>query len=456
MDSVKERNPVALIEATDCAVPRPTAGCAATDRRVAALTDLLDVALKLGTEQDLTRILQIVTNGACHSVDCERASLFVLDEAQNQLYTRVVTELEIREIRLGTDRGICGWVALNRQLTHVPEPQRDARWDSSVDLRTGFQTRNILAAPLISNVDDRLVGVLQLLNKTGGDFDEFDQQLIRAFSAHASTALERRRLQEESLRTQELKQSMEMARRIQRGFLPDSLPNVPGYGVASWWQPAEFVSGDYYDWLSLPDGRTSFVMGDVSGHGMGPSLIMASLRAMLHVLVRTVADPDRIVELLAESIAPDLKQSQFISFLLVSLDPATHDVRFANAGHAPALHFNAASGTFSRLEATRLPLGFPPVTVGEVNSRLRMAVGDVLILGTDGVIEVRDLDGVMFGVERLQDVVRSCGDRPAAGIVESISAAVQQFHGPDPPDDDSTLVVIKREVGSAVDNGDGN
>ena len=414
------------------------------DRRIAALTDLLDVALKLGTEHDLTRILQIVTNGACHSVNCERASLFLLDETENQLYTHVVTELEIREIRLGIENGICGWVARNRELAHVSNPQHDDRWDSSVDLRTGFLTRNILATPVFSNMDDRLLGVLQLLNKTGGDFQEFDTQLVQAFAAHVATSLDRRRLQQESLRAQELKQSMEMGRRIQRGFLPDSLPNVPGYEVASWWQPAEFVSGDYYDWLPLPDGRTCFAVGDVSGHGLGPSLIMASLRAMLHVLVRTVSAPDRIVELLAETIAPDLKQSQFVSFLLVSLDPATHSVVFANAGHAPALHFHCNRGEFERLEASRLPLGFPAIDVGPTNTTQSMGVGDLLILGTDGVIEVRNPAGVMFGVAKLQELVKRNCHRSAAEIVAAVSDAVQSFHGDGPPADDSTLVVIRR------------
>lgn len=414
------------------------------DRRIAALTDLLDVALKLGTEHDLTRILQIVTNGACHSVNCERASLFLLDETENQLYTHVVTELEIREIRLGIENGICGWVARNRELAHVSNPQHDDRWDSSVDLRTGFVTRNILATPVFSNMDDRLLGVLQLLNKTGGDFQEFDTQLVQAFAAHAATSLDRRRLQQESLRAQELKQSMEMGRRIQRGFLPDSLPNVPGYEVASWWQPAEFVSGDYYDWLPLPDGRTCFVVGDVSGHGLGPSLIMASLRAMLHVLVRTVSAPDRIVELLAETIAPDLKQSQFVSFLLVSLDPATHGVQFANAGHAPALHFHSNTGEFESLEASRLPLGFPAINVGPTKTTQSMGVGDLLVLGTDGVIEVRNPAGDMFGVTRLQELVQDNNHRSATEIVAAVSDAVQSFHGDGPPADDSTLVVIRR------------
>jgi phosphoserine phosphatase RsbU/P len=416
----------------------------AVDRRVASLSQLLDVALQLATEHDLTRILQIVTNGVCRSVDCERASLFLINNSQDELYTRVVTELEIREIRLSTDHGIGGWVARNQQLVHVSDPHGDARWNSSIDARTGYVTRNILAAPVISTVDDRLVGVLQLLNKSDGDFDEFDQQLIQAFAAHAATALERRRLQEEAIHAHELKQAMEMGRRIQRGFLPSALPNISGYEVASWWQPAEFVSGDYYDWLPLTDGRLAFAIGDVSGHGLGPSLIMASLRAMLHVLAKTMTEPLRIVELLADSIAPDLKQSQFISFLIVALDPSSHEIQFANAGHAPALKYDSHTNSFQRLEATRLPLGFPSVVVGPTETRCELAVNDLLILGTDGVIESRNPVGTMFGTERLQQLVSLHREKSAHDIVVAVSSTVQTFHGLELPPDDSTLVVVKR------------
>ena len=415
------------------------------DPRVAALSRLLDVALQLAIEHDLTRILQIVTNGVCEAVNCERASLFLIDDAKQQLYTRVVTELEISEIRHGIEHGITGWVARHRQIAHVAEPHDDERWDSSVDRRTGFVTRNILAAPVISNVDERLVGVLQLLNKAAAGFSDFDEQLIRAFAAHVATALERRRLQEEALHAHALEQAMEMGRRIQRGFLPETLPSIPGYEVAVWWQPAEFVSGDYYDWLPLAEGHIGFALADVSGHGLGPSLIMASVRAMLHVLTKTDSEPVRIVELLAESIAPDLKQGQFISFLLVSLDPQTHEVRFANAGHAPALHLVAAAASFRRLDATRLPLGFPRLLSGETDPQLSLAPGDLLVLGTDGCIEVTDAGGTMFGNDRLQRVVLAHRDRPATEIVAAVRDTVQQFHGRPLPPDDSTLLIVKRQ-----------
>ncbi|MBM4075173.1 MAG: GAF domain-containing protein, partial [Planctomycetes bacterium] len=290
------------------------------DRNERALQYLLDVALHLAVESDLTRILEIVTQGVCDAVGCERASLFLIDESRQELYTRVVTELEINEIRQKLDHGITGWVARNRSMARVLRPSEDSRWDSSVDRRTGFVTRNILSGPVISILDERLVGVLQLLNKIGRDFDEFDEQLLTAFAVHAATAVERCRLQEEARHVHELEHALEMGRTIQRGFLPETLPSIPGYEIASWWEPAEFVSGDYYDWISLTDGRTGFVVGDVSGHGLGASLIMASVRAMMHVLAKTLSNPERIVDLLSESISQDLKQSQFITFLMVALD----------------------------------------------------------------------------------------------------------------------------------------
>lgn len=237
--------------------------------RVAALHKLLRVALDLAAIHDLDRILVLVTNGVCDAVECERASLFLYDDERVELFTRITTELEIAEIRHSADEGIAGWVARHGQLTNVPQPAADPRWNASFDRQTGFTTRNILAVPIMSDVDGRLLGVLQLLNKAGDGFDEFDEQLIQVFAGHAATALERRRLLDEARQSQQFAAAFETARGIQVGLLPQQLPTVPGYRLAALWQPAEFVSGDYYDWLQLPDGRLAIVVGDVSGHGIG-------------------------------------------------------------------------------------------------------------------------------------------------------------------------------------------
>jgi len=409
------------------------------------LTRLLELALELGSEHDLDSILRIATEGVCDAVGCERASLFVVDEVRQELYTRVVTELEIAEIRHPFDRGTVGWVATQRQLLSVPDPPADPRWDSSTDRKTGFQTLNILAAPVISGHDQRLLGVLQLLNKPGG-FDPLDERLLQAFAAHVAVALERKRLQDEARESAALRQALEMGLRIQSTFLPDKLPNIPGYEVAAWWQPAEFVSGDYYDWLLLPDGRWAFVIGDVSGHGLAASLIMASVRAMVHVLAQTVSSPRQFVEILRDTITPDLNNGRFISFLFVALDTRQHHIRIWNAGHGPAGVYHIGPGSYRRLATTTTPLGFPTLDIVHEPRMIALDAGDLVVLGTDGLIEVRNPEDEMFGHERLQAIVGRHAARPAAELVSIISEEVRRFHGRRLPPDDTTLVIVRRAM----------
>lgn len=407
-----------------------------------ALARLLEIALELSSERDLDGILKIATAGVCSAVGCERASLFVYDEQRDELYTRVVTALEIAEIRHPLDKGIVGWVATHRELLSVPVPANDPRWDSSVDRRTGFRTRNILTTPVLA-ADGRLLGVLQLLNKPAG-FAALDEQLVQAFAAHVAVALERQRLEEAARTAWELRQSLEMGHRIQATFLPSSLPQVPGYEVAAWWQPAEFVSGDYYDWLPLPDGRWGFAVGDVSGHGLAAALIMATVRAMAHVLARTAVDVHHFVETLRETITPDLQNSRFVTCCYAVLDPATHRLEWANAGHAPAFLYNALSKQCVRIPPTTMPLGFPLVKFPELCSVTDLGIGDVLVLGTDGIIEVRDASDEMYSSRRLEQLVRDHHGRTATDIVSAISADVTQFHGREFPPDDATVVAVRR------------
>ena len=272
----------------------------------------------------------------------------------------------------------------------------------------------------------------------------FDEHLAQAFAAQAAATLERARLQLEAQRAAELRRELEMARSIQRSFLPEQTPAIPGYELAAWWQPAEFVSGDYYDWFPLPDQRLSLVVGDVSGHGVHSSLIMASIRAMLRIVAKTTSEPARILDLLDEAIHGDLRDARFVSFLMVALDPATHHVKFANAGHAPAVHISRRFATVHPLAATRLPLGFPNVPVPVALTEFQMEPADLLVLGTDGVIEARNPAGELFGLPRLLDLLQKNSERTADELVQLVCQAVQAFHAQLLPADDTTLMILKR------------
>src|SRR5205823_4680467 len=129
------------------------------------LTKLMEITQRLAAQTELEPILEIITDGACQALECERASLFLYDDRRRELYTRVATDLELREIRSSIESGFNGWVGRNKQPLNISDPGSDERWNSSIDHQTGFQTRNILAAPLVSPRDGRLLGTLELLNK---------------------------------------------------------------------------------------------------------------------------------------------------------------------------------------------------------------------------------------------------------------------------------------------------
>jgi phosphoserine phosphatase RsbU/P len=192
-----------------------------------ALLRLLDLTCELARHHSLEQILKTVTNGACQALGCERASLYLYDADRQELFTQVATELEIEEIRTSIDTGVNGWVARTRELANIADPPADPRWNPEFDRRTGFRTRNILSAPIVLQHEDQLIGVLQLLNKLDGPFSPFDEQMIRAFAAHAATALERANLAAEAQRSHELQTAVNMGRRIQQSFLPRHLPKFP-------------------------------------------------------------------------------------------------------------------------------------------------------------------------------------------------------------------------------------
>ena len=415
-------------------------------RRLEGLSRILDVTRSLAAEIDLNKVLSTIINEACKALDCDRASLFQYDPQTDELYTSFVTELEISEIRKPVDTGISGYVARRRTMANIPDPAQDARWNSSIDQLTGYHTRNILAAPLSSPHDDSLLGVLQLLNKKDGEFDQTDEELLEAFSQHAAVALDRARLVEQLKEKQRVQASLNVAREIQQGFMPSRLPIIAGYDLATWWYPNEAVGGDYCDVVPLQDGRTALCIADVSGHGLGPALIMASVRAALRALVQEHTRAQILLERLASAMTVDLQSGRFITMVLAVLDHVTHVVEFANAGHAPALFYDASGNKFRSLDSTGLPLGVLEKPDYPEGPSFRMQPGDIIVLATDGIVESMDARDQQFGQERLKKLIYQLREAPVEEIVHRVGADVEAHYAGDHPPDDLTILVVRRRI----------
>ncbi len=254
-----------------------------------------------------------------------------------------------------------------------------------------------------------------------------------------------RRAAERALRSAE--QEFGLARDIQQRLFPRRAPVVPGFDIAGRTYPAVQTGGDYYDFLPMPEGDWGLVVSDVSGHGMGPALIMAETRAYLRIAAHNRRDAGLVLTRANSVLAEDLEDgTQFVTSLLVRLTPRSPDgpaLAFANAGHT-AGYVLAADGTV-RLELARQgpPLGVLPDTEYAESPPFSLARGDVLLLLTDGIEETESASGAIFGTERLLNVVRTYRALPAAELLTAIWQAARDFSQGQPQKDDWTAIVAK-------------
>ena len=234
-----------------------------------------------------------------------------------------------------------------------------------------------------------------------------------------------------------------VAREIQQRLFPKASPAIPGYDIAGVTHPAEATGGDYFDFLPMLNDRWGFVVGDVTGHGLGPALLMAETRAYLRTLLGAREDVGLILSRANRLLAEDVGQEYFVTMFLARLDPATRQLDYASAGHPPAFVLGADGVLKKQLKRTGVPLGIMPDTQYTADTSHRLEPGDLLLLLTDGVEEAMAPDSSFFGHERALQVVKDHRHRPAREIIDILCQAVRDFSGDTPQLDDITGVVIK-------------
>jgi serine phosphatase RsbU (regulator of sigma subunit) len=246
-----------------------------------------------------------------------------------------------------------------------------------------------------------------------------------------------------------MQHDLAVARDIQRGLLPTTAPILPGFDITGMNRPADQTGGDYYDWQPLPDGRLTVVLADVSGHGIGPALVMAVCRAYARASAPTTPDPAVLVTRLNQLLHGDLPADRFITFVVGVLDQNGR-VELISAGHGPTLLYRASTGDVTQFGGDGMPLGVSPTEEYGPTVSLTLDQGDILVLLTDGFFEwSRPGDGEQFGIPRLQDALRASAAGDAATILRSIDESVRRFCDGSPQSDDMTAIVVKRTVSAA-------
>jgi serine phosphatase RsbU (regulator of sigma subunit)/anti-sigma regulatory factor (Ser/Thr protein kinase) len=302
-----------------------------------------------------------------------------------------------------------------------------------------------LVVPLVSQGE--LIGLLGLgPRRSEQDYSADDRALLTALATQAAPALRIAQLvrerQAQAQERERIAQELRVARFIQQTLLPKELPVLPGWELATHYQPAREVGGDFYDFLTLPDGRLGLIVGDVTDKGVPAALVMATTRSVLRGAIQQVVSPGRVLERANDLLCPDIPPNMFITCLYAILDPQTGHLQYANAGHD--LPYVRHADGVSELRATGMPLGLMPSMQYEEMSATLLP-GEHVLFYSDGLVEAHNVERDMFSFPRLRRLVAEHPAADGTALIRFLLTELERFTGtPWEQEDDITLVTLRR------------
>jgi len=427
-------------------------GDAIKDRRTVEV--LLDAVAQVSESRDLEQLLNYVVDRSIELTGAERGFLLLqVGGAQ--------------EVRVARERGgvhIEGEAKYSTsvvgQVFSTEEPVRTTVQTDAEALELGvsvfdLKLRAVMCVPF-SNRDagedqSTVQGALYVDSKAATRaFTDEDLSLFHALAKHIAIALDNARLHIESLEKVKLERSLEIASEIQGGLMPQVPKTIPGFDVHGWYRSAEHASGDFYDFVKTRDGRLAVVVGDVTGHGIGPALITATAQAGLRSYVKVLDDPAAIVTMLNQDLAERMDDGMFLT-LFVALVSADGTVQIVNAGATPPLVWRNATSTIERIDGNGPALGMMEDFEYTLAPSVHLEKGDAVIAFTDGLVEARheSRPDRLFDEAGMRAVIAEWGPTKASSreLTEQLVSNVLEFTGGF-REDDMTLVAVRRELDS--------
>ncbi|MFL7811657.1 MAG: PP2C family protein-serine/threonine phosphatase [Anaerolineae bacterium] len=265
--------------------------------------------------------------------------------------------------------------------------------------------------------------------------------LAQRFNEMAAGLQERERIRAAH---QQVAQELAVAWKIQESFLPRVLPEIPGWQLAATLEPCRETSGDFYDLISLPDGKVGLLVADVADKGTGAALYMALSRTLIRTYaVEHVDHPERALAAANRRILGDAQADLFVTVFYGVLDPASGQLAYCNAGHNPPYVLRGQSRETVALRRTGMPLGVFDDAAWE-ERQIQLGPGEAMVLYSDGITEAQNAAGELFGEARLLQAVQLGSGYTARELEEALLGAVRAFRGSEPQSDDITLLVVAR------------
>lgn len=414
-------------------------------------TALLQVAEAVNSLSDLNEILDTIVRLVPLLVGVDAVLILIWDELRqvfrpgpshgvSTMGRGLVETLEItREEFMQMSPQLSAWFESPQPSSATYHQMRVPTWFETI-----LNSPQAFDLPLVAR--GRLVGSMVVGTRLSANgrapFSARRINILNGVAQQAATAVVNYQLYRESAERARLQQELDVAREIQTSFLPDGSPDVPGCSVATFWQAARQVGGDFYDFLPLGDDKWGVVIADVADKGVPAALFMALSRTILRTVAFSRADPAHALIRANEIIGREARSDLFVTVFYGVWDMANERFTYANAGHNPPLLMQP-NGQFSSLPGHGMALGILPEIQMKSNS-LRLRPGETILLYTDGVTEAINENYSEFGLDRLQMAARSAARKDAPAIVESITGSIRDHAGETPQFDDITLIVMKR------------
>jgi sigma-B regulation protein RsbU (phosphoserine phosphatase) len=303
----------------------------------------------------------------------------------------------------------------------------------------------LIVAPIIGADTVESIGGIYIVPRRGTTGAASQLPAVQSLAAQIASTLHSAQTYAQTLAHERVEQELVVAGEIQASFLPEALPDVPGWQLAATLEPARQTSGDFYDLIPLPNGRLGILIADVADKGTGAALYMALSRTLIRTYaVEHHARPDFTLRVANNRILTDAGVDLFVTAFYGALDPLTGRLTYCNAGHPPPLLIRGGNGgDVQKLTRTGLPLGVFP---GEswAQSTVQLEAGDVLVLYTDGITEAQDRREEFFGEKRLVATVKTHKGASAQDVQSVLMREVRAFSGDVPQYDDIAVMILVR------------
>ncbi len=414
---------------------------------------LLDISHNVRDTLDLDEIMEHLLDMVKTVLDYDAAGIFVL----NQDLVRGRHESTLGMIagvtRRGFDQnppeeddmlmrgqGVIGYVIQQCKSLVVPDVSQDPHY-----VQGRRATRSEIAVPIIRN--ERAIGALNLESDRSAAYTPGDVEVLQFFADAAAISIEKAMLHKQLVEQELIGRQLETAREVQLKLLPRSSPNLPGYDIAGICIPTDEIGGDYFDYIPLSHNRLGLAVADVSGHGIPAALVMTAFRALLRTKALGRSRPANIANAIDRLLPEFTGNKHFVTVLYAALEATSGDLTYISCGHPPPLLLRA-NGEVETLNRHNPALGLALGIFQNLHysdEEVNLAVGDILVLYTDGVFEIMNRQGGSFGIQRLEQVIRENRQLAADEIILKVIQATQVFSDDYGFLDDFTLVIVKRK-----------